>query len=239
MRNRRAAVRRVALAIAAATAATLTGLAPPADAGPVLAIRFQGQVASAVWSTCPADPAPGQRCEETVVMAFDARTQETTDQPSGPHFLGDRDDVVVLQRFWMEARLVDGELTMVSLKESFGRTTTAAVDIPQRLTSATVDSGPISMHTTDYVAETETTETDSVTASWTPAGALTPISEWSRASARWGLQVESTKGWTRLASATATIDGAPVAGDLQAADLFSVTQRSQLVLRGRNAEELG
>jgi hypothetical protein len=94
------------------------------------------------------------------------------------------------------------------------------------------------MHTTDDVADTETSETDSVTARWTAAGDLTPIREWSRASARWGLQVESTKGWTRLASATATIDGAPVAGDLRAADLFSVTQRSQLVLRGRNAEVL-
>jgi hypothetical protein len=196
-------------------------------------------VAAADWVTCTSEPTPGQLCEETVVMAFDARTQETTDQPTGPHFLSGRDDVVVLQRFWMEARLVDGELALVPVKESFGRTTTAQVDISQRLTSATAVSGPISMHTTDYVAGTETTETDSVTATWTPTGALTPVRDWWRASERWGMQVESTKGWSRLASATATIDGVPVAGSLASADLFSVTQRSQLVLRGRNADQLG
>ncbi len=172
-------------------------------------------------------------------MAFDARTQETSDQAGGPHFLRDRSDVVVLQRFWSEARLVDGELTLVPLKESFGRTTSADVDIPQRLTSATADSGPISMHTTDYVNETETTETDSVNARWSPSGALTPIREWSRMAARWGLQVESTKGWSRLARATGAVDGAPVAGSLRSAELVSVTQRSQLVLRGHNAPTVG
>lgn len=227
-----ARIRRSALVAVGVVVAAVGGVVAPAQAGPVLAVRFQGQAAFAVWSTCPGEVQPGQACEETVVMAFDARTRETTDQPSGPHFLRDRDDVVVLQRFWSEARLVDGELMLVPLRESFGRTTAADVAVSQRLTAGTARSGPISMHTTDYVAGTETTETDSVVLRWSPTGPLSRIRDLSRSSERWALQVESTKGWERTATATGTVDGAAPAGGLVSGSLVSVTQRSQLVLRG-------
>src|SRR3712207_1567222 len=108
------AVRRpLALALAALVVAPLLVLftAPAASAGPVFSIRFAGRVATAAWSSCPATPAVGDVCTETVVIASDATTSEKGfGRVSGPR--------IVLQRFAYEVVDLGGEIGFRPVFES-------------------------------------------------------------------------------------------------------------------------
>lgn len=213
-RRPKSAKRKGALCSAAGLASLLASvaLAPPASAGEVFHLSFNGEVAIANWTTCP-EPKAGDSCEDTTVIASDARTYETSDQPDGGHFLHGAGDRVVLQRFWYEVREVDGELTGVITQESFGGTNVGVdVRIHNRLTAASATAAAIPMHTTDYAGDREFDETVSVGTTWQPTGELTRIREGGRNATRDFMFKSTTSGWSREARATGVIDGRAIQG---------------------------
>ena len=222
--------------VGVATAAVLAPVvtAAPAHAGPVFTIRFNGEVAMASWTTCP-DFVLGANCVDTTVFASDARTFETSDQPTGGHHIRDKGDRIVLQRQWYTVVEVDGILTGRPTLESFGSTDDVDVAIDHRLTSATVSAPAIPMHTTDYVAETEYEETDSFTGTWQPDGPLMPIDDRVRIADRFLFFLEASDGWSRASMPVAEVDGEPVPGTPTLRELVSVRQSSLTVLKGENS----
>jgi hypothetical protein len=220
-------------AVAAGVLAPLVAAAP-AQAGPVFTVRFNGEVAMASWTTCP-ELVLGASCVDTTVFASDAKTFETSDQPSGGHHIRDHGDRIVLQRQWYTVVEVDGILTGRPTRESFGSTDQVDVAIPRRLTSATVTATAIPMHTTDYVAGTEYDATDSFSGSWVPDGPLMPIDDRVRLSGRFLFFLESSDGWSRSSTPVAQVDGAPVPGTPVLRELVAVRQSSLTVLKGENS----
>lgn len=214
--------------------ATSVAVAPAASAGPVFELSFHGEVALAAWTTCP-EPRPGDLCTDTVVIASAARTRENSDQETGGHFLHDSGDRIVLQRFWYEIVDFEGQAQAKPLRESFGGTDDATVEIHNRLTSATARAASIPMHTTDYVTGEELSDTDSVSVDWLPFGSLERIDELDRFASRQQLVRSWTTGWARDATASGIIDdhdipGSPSAGGTA---LVHVDQGELTVLRGR------
>lgn len=127
----------------------------------VFQLRFRGDVASAGWTTRPPEPTLGDSCAGTVIFAYDATTRENTDQPSDGHLIHNSGDRVVLQRFWYET-VEEGEGPRPKLlKESFGGTDDAMVEIPYQLTSG-VASASVPMSTYDFETQELTSGTDSV-----------------------------------------------------------------------------
>jgi hypothetical protein len=180
----------------------------------------------------------GDSCVDTVIIASDARTYENSDSSAGGHFLRDSGDRVVLQRFWYEVRLVEGELTPVPTMESFGGTDVAVdVDIDNRLTAATAVATSIPMNTTDYVTGESFSETASVEATWEPTSSLTVIKERERHSDRDVFLSSSTTGWSRDAVASGLDGGEPIPGSPTAGTtLFSARQVELTVVKGAHVD---
>lgn len=217
---------------------TPVALAGPASAGPVFKVSFHGRVATAAWTSCPA-PEVGDSCFDTVVIASDAKTYETSDQDSGGHFLHDKGDRVILRHFWYDVREVDGEIWFVPTKESFGGTDAGVeVDIHHRLTSASAAATAIPMHTSDYVTGEDYTETGSVEVDWTPVGPLARLDGRDRVSTRDFFFMSSTVGWERPATAGGVDDGIPITRTVLTGDtmLFNVNQVDLSVYKGAPAE---
>ena len=228
---------RLALAVSAALACFVAPLAiaAPASAGPVFHLVFNGRVAIGSWTTCP-QPRLGDRCLDTVVIASDAKTYENSDQPTGGHFLHSRGDRVILRHFWYTMTEFEGELFPETTKESFGGTDVGvSVSIANRLTSASAVAPSIPMRTFDYVTGEESEETGSVSVTGQPAGPLEPIREGGRSSTRDYLMKSSTKGWSRMATASGTDGGAPIAGAVFTDEtvMYSVRQAELSVYKGR------
>lgn len=231
----RAGARRVAVSSAACLAALLVplGLASPASAAPALHLSFNGRVAIGSWTTCP-DLQVGDTCLDTVIIASDARTYENSDQPEGGHFLRDSGDRVVLQKFWYEVRLFEGEPSIFTTRESFGGTDVAVdVQIDNRLTSATAIATSIPMNTTDFVTGESFSETASVEAIWEPASPLTVIRERERFTGGDVFILSSTTGWSRDAVVSGLDGGGPIPGTSAAGTtMFSVRQAELTVVKG-------
>jgi hypothetical protein len=229
--------RRLGVVVAGTSTALLLPVAAPAWAGPVFHTSFHGEVAIAVWTSCP-QPRDGDSCYDTVVIASDARTYENSDQEGGGHFLHDSGDRVVLRHFWYDVTEVDGELWAVPTRESFGGTDVGvSVDVHRRLTAASATAPSVPMHTTDYVAGTETEETSSVSVRWSPEGTLERIAQRDRASSRDYFFLTATTGWQRQATASGVDDGVPVTRTSVPGDtvLVSVRQVDLRVYKGRPA----
>lgn len=230
---------RVALSVAAALAAAIAtlGLASPASAGPVFHLVFNGRVAIGSWTTCP-QPKVGDTCLDTVVIASDAKSYENSDQPTGGHFLHSKGDRVILRHFWYTITEFEGELFPRTTRESFGGTDVGvSVSITNRLTRASAVAPSIPMRTFDYVNDTESEETGSVSVTWQPAGPLEPVREGGRTSTRDYLMKSSTKGWSRMATAGGTDGGAPIAGSVVQREtvMYSVRQAELSVYKGQPA----
>lgn len=228
-------MRRALVPAAGCALVAITSLAgPPAAAGPVFQLRFHGDVALAAWTTCP-EPALGDLCADTVVIASDARTRENTDLETGGHFLHDSGDRIVLQRFWYEVIEFEGQLEARPLQESFGGTDDATVDIPNRLPSASASAASIPMHTTDYVSGEESFGTDSVSVQWLQAGPLEKMDDRGRVANRLQMIRAWTTGWWRAATASGSIDGGTIPGSLivEGTTLIHVDQGELYVNKGR------
>ncbi|WP_411720242.1 hypothetical protein [Mycetocola sp.] len=216
-----------------AALALSVGLGPTASAAPALHLSFNGQIAIGSWTTCP-ELQLGDTCLDTVIIASDAKTYENSDQSGGGHFLHDSGDRVVLQKFWYEVRLIEGELSRFPTMESFGGTD-AGVDvrIANRLTAATATATAIPMNTTNYVTGESFSETASVEVTWEPTGPLTVIKERERISNEDVFLMSSTTGWSRDAVASGLDGGEPIPGS--SADgtmMFSARQAELTVVKG-------
>jgi hypothetical protein len=208
-------------------------LGPPASAAPALHLSFHGRVAIGSWTTCP-ELELGATCQDTVIIASDAKTYENSDQAGGGHFLHDSGDRIVLQKFWYEVRLVDGELTPVPTIESFGGTDVAVdVQIDNRLTTATAIATSIPMNTTNYVTGESSSGTAAVDVTWEPTGSLAVIRERDRFSGGSVFSLSSTTGWSRDAVASGLDGGEPIPGSpTDGTTMFSVRQAELTVGKG-------
>jgi hypothetical protein len=204
--------RRSVLLSLVAAAALLISVATPAStaaAADVFATSFRGGVALADWTTCPVWR-PGAICSETFVVASDAATSERfpggTVRDAGPR--------VVLQRFTFEVvDLGGGDLASRPVRESFGGTDAATVEIDRRSRSATVTAAAIPMRTTDFGDGIDRfDEVVALDITWTGAGELQDLDERDMVNDRGRVQIRFTKGWERSAHATAMVDGSPPAG---------------------------
>jgi hypothetical protein len=192
-------------------------------------VTFHGELAIAQWTTCPTWEV-GLQCEETVAIVSDARTSELW---SGGR-LRDREDRVILQRFWYEVvELVDPETGDVELstrpfRESFGGTNLATVSIDTRARAAVAEAAAIPMNTTDYVADTTYTETVAFQGSWQGLGPIVDLHERPAPSAPTWIHFDMTRGWQRSATAVGTIDGQPITAPLapDGAVIFHARQMS-------------
>ena len=189
--------------------------APPANAADLFRVSFKGGLAIAAWTTCPVWQL-GQLCQDTVVIASDARTAEKypagRERDSGPR--------VVLQRFVYEVvDLGGGDLAGRPVRESFGGTSDAFVDIDQRSRSAMASAPAIPMSVTEYQGENPVSysETAALDVVWIGGGDLVAIDERDHDNDHTQLSLSFTKGWERPAAATGEIDGLPIPGELDAA----------------------
>lgn len=188
--------------------------APAASAADLFRVSFKGGVAVAAWTTCPVWQL-GQICQDTVVIASDARTAEKypegRERDSGPR--------VVLQRFVYEVVDLGGRgLAGRPIRESFGGTSDAFVDIDRRSRSATAAAPAIPMSVTQYQGEDSVSysETAVLDVVWVGQGELVAIDERNHYNSREQLSLSFTKGWERPAVATGEVDGLPIPGALDA-----------------------
>lgn len=225
---------RVIRRVLAAGAAGVLAWAAPAAAGPVFHTSFHGSIAIAAWTSCP-EPKAGDECFDTEVIASDATTYENSDQPTGGHFLHDRGDRVTLRHFWYSAREIDGQLVLVTTKESFGGTDEGVtVDIDHRLRTASANAPLVPMHTTDFANDREYDETGSVSVSWLQAGSLYRLDDRSVFLPGYALFLDSTLGFQVDATATGVDDGVPItrAPIPGATTVFTARQLNLEVYRG-------
>lgn len=216
-----------------AALAVSLGLGAPASAAPALHLNFNGRIAVGSWTTCP-ELQLGDTCLDTVIIASDARTYENSGQSGGGHFLHDTGDRVVLQKFWYEVRLFEGELSRFPTRESFGGTDVGVdVRIDNRLTTATAMATSIPMNTTDFVTGESFSETASVEATWEPTSPLTVIKEREQFSNEDIFLMSSTTGWSRDAVAMGLDGGEPIPGSPTAGTtMFSARQAELTVVKG-------
>lgn len=195
------------LALGAALVQVLA--ATPAEAGPVTNLRFAGRIAIAGWTTCPT-PSAGQRCTDTEVIASESSLKEKGfGRSAGPRVIYRRFDYTVVD-------LGGGELGYRTSRETFGGSDNATVSVRPRLERAQA--------TADVPVEVCTFRADgnlscrsdivAVHAEWTAAGEIERLDERSVNHAPGVLYKAYTKGWQRVATASATIDGSPVPGVL-------------------------
>ncbi len=189
--------------------------APAASAADLFRVSFKGGLAIAAWTTCPVWQL-GEICQDTVVIASDARTAEKypggRERNSGPR--------VVLQRFVYEVvDLGGGDLAGRTIRESFGGTSDALVDIDRRSRSATASAPAIPMSVTEYRGDDSVSysETALLHVVWIGQGELVAIDERDHHNDRQQLSLSFTKGWERAAVATGETGGLPIPGTLDAA----------------------
>lgn len=191
-----------------AVATQLMGVGTAA-AGPVTNLRFAGRIAMAGWTTCP-HPAVGQRCTDTDVIASESSLKEKGfGRSAGPRLIYRRFDYVVVD-------LGGGELGYRSTRETIGGSDEATVSIRPRLEFAEA-SAVVPVEICTFRPDGDTTcrsDTVAVRATWTAAGDIERLDERSVNHAPGVLFKAYTKGWQRQATATATVDGAPVPGVL-------------------------
>jgi hypothetical protein len=185
----------------------------------VFQLTFHGGIAIASWTTCP-EWEVGMVCEETVVIASDARTSERW--PEGRE--RDRGPRVVLQRFLFEVVDLGDELATRPLRESFGGTDDAFVAIDTQARRAVARAATIPMSTTDYLADVQYDETASLDVTLTATGPRTALRDHQVASGPGWHVVSRTRGWERDAAGTGTVDGAPIPGTLSSATIVHARQ---------------
>lgn len=221
-------MRRIAVAVVLGTVLAALGAAP-ASASPdartfVFQVRFQGLVASATWTTCPA-PRVGDVCTDTIVMAFDATTREKAG--SGPQI---RSTGPVLRTLTFVYRVVGGEIGTVPIAEWFGRTEDALVTGTPRLTRATASGTvPISVCTVfDPSSGISCPGSLAVDVTWTGSGELTRVAE--HVVNHGGVRTENlwTRGWERTATASGRVGTLPL-GTLLDASLARIDQGETVV----------
>lgn len=188
------------------TAITQLLVAAPAQAGPVTSLRFAGRLAIASWTTCP-DPRPNQRCIDTEVIASDSSFKEKGfGRSAGPR---------VIYRQFRYVVNADG-VSSRETGETFGGTDDAAVAVQPRLryASATAEV-PVEVCTFDRGGDLICApDTVAVHIEWAGAGDLRRLDERTVYPAPGVLYKSYTKGWTRTATATGTLDGGPIPGVL-------------------------
>lgn len=192
----------------------------------VFQLTFHGGIAIASWTTCP-EWEVGMVCEETVVIASDARTSERW--PDGRE--RDRGPRVVLQRFVFEVIDLDGEVATRPLRESFGGTGAASVAIDRQARRATARAAAIPMSTTDYDADAQYAETAALDVTLTATGPRTTLRDHQVASGPGWHVVSRTHGWEREATGSGTVDGAPIPGTLSSATIVNARQSELSVYR--------
>lgn len=180
-----------------------------AEAGPVTNLRFAGRIAIAGWTTCPT-PSAGQRCTDTEVIASESSLKEKGfGRSAGPRVIYRRFDYVVVDRG-------GGELDFRITRETIGGTDEANVSVRPRLerAEATADV-PVEVCTFRPDGDTSCrSDTVAVHADWTADGEIQRLHERAVNHAPGVLFKAYTKGWQRVATASATVDGAPVPGVL-------------------------
>ena len=148
---------------------------------------------------CPA-PSVGDLCRDTMVMAFDATTSESSGQ--GPKI---RSRVPVLRTLTFVYGVVGGEFGTVPVAEWFGRTEDARVTGTPQLTTATaVGTVPVDVCSVfDSTAGVRCPSALAVDLTWTGVGALTRTRDHSVFHG--GVRTENT--WTRGRERDATVTG--------------------------------
>ncbi len=192
-----------------ATALTQLLLAVPVQAGPVTSLRFAGRFGIASWTTCP-DPGPGQRCTDTEVIASESSLKEKGfGRSAGPRVIYRRFDYVVVD-------LGGGQLGSRFIRETIGGTDLATVSIRPRLERAEAMADvPVEVCTFSPEGNTVCrSATVAVHAWWTADGEIQRLAERAVNHAPSVLYKAYTKGWQRVATASATVDGTPVPGVL-------------------------
>jgi hypothetical protein len=218
-------MRRFAFVLVIATILGALGVAPASAARSfVFQVRFTGLVADATWTSCPA-PSVGDLCRDTMVMAFDATTTESSGQ--GPKI---RSRVPVLRTLTFVYRVVGGEFGTVPVAEWFGRTEDARVSGSPQLTTATaVGTVPIDVcSVSDPTAGVRCPSALAVDLTWTGVGPLTRSDDHSVFHG--GVRTENT--WTRGRERDATVTGSVGSGRLGTlldADLARVDQGETVV----------
>lgn len=229
-RSGRAAVR--SALVAGCALATVLAAAGPAAAAPdrragVFKVFFAGYVSSASWSDCGdlAEEDPGTVCSYAEVMAFYAQTREQAG--SDVHVRDPWGGTVKTFESTCEVRDVEGEEGVerlcVPLTERFGRATDAEVDVDPQL-DATSASATVPVQVVDFVAGTEQWGSVEVTADFVGSGERRPIAERWHSAGRDAMTLESTRGWERDCTATATFHGIEAPGDLMSCSTVRVHQ---------------
>jgi hypothetical protein len=189
-----------------ATALTQLLLAVPVQAGPVTSLRFAGRFGIASWTTCP-DPGPGQRCTDTEVIASESSLKEKGfGRSAGPR--------LIYRQFRYDVS-ADGASTRET-GETLGGTDAATVAVQPRLNYASATAKvPVEVCTFDPDGRSVcASDTVAVRVDWTGAGDIQRIDERAVNHAPGVLYKAYTKGWQRVATASATVDGTPVPGVL-------------------------
>jgi len=183
--------------------------ATPAEAGPVTSVRFAGRLAIAGWTTCPT-PSAGQRCTDTEVIASQSSLKEKGfARSAGPRVIYRRFDYMVID-------LGGGQLGYRTTRETIGGTDDATVSIQPRLERAAA-AADVPVEACTFRADGDTvcrSDTVAVHAWWTADGEIQRLDERAVNHAPGVLYKAYTKGWQRVATAAATVAGAPVPGVL-------------------------
>jgi len=214
------------------TIATLLGcllltslVAPPAVADDdsrtfVWHTRFSGLVASAVWSTCPAEPTIGTICTDTFLLGFNARTRDGKVKDRGP----------TVRTLTFVYRIVGGEIGAEPIAEWFTRTTDAVVTYRPRLQQARAQSdGAVLICTVfDESAGYQCPASVPVKVTWRGAGELERIDDHNIRREPIRLENTWTRGWHRTATVSGTVGDSNL-GTLLGADLTRADQGEIIV----------
>src|SRR5664280_458671 len=105
------------------------------------------------------------------------KTRTNTDRPSSGLFIENSGESIVLKRFWCQiVALGGGQLGSTNVRDSFSRTDSATVEIPNRLTRGAT-SATVPMNTDDCVTDERSSGTDTVSVRWILVGSLEPTNE--------------------------------------------------------------
>lgn len=182
----------------------------------VFRLRVKGLVAQAVWTTCPA-PADGDLCTDTIIFGFDTKDRENKDRSRTP----------VLRILTFVYRFVeDPEAPSAPIAEWFGRLEGADVSGDPRLDHA-IAHGVVPIQVcTIFDPSSGLTCPDSldVSARWTGVGERQRVADHTVVHQQFRMENSWTRGWQRTATATATVDGAPVPGVLVFGELSRIDQ---------------
>lgn len=165
----------------------------------VFRLRISGQIAIASWTTCP-EPVLGAVCTDTDVLAFDTKAREGKERERGP----------VVRVLTFVYRIVPGEdggLSTTPVAEWFGRIEGGTVTGTPRLRSTTTRAVVPVLICGIFEPGNSCPEQATVNVRWTGTGPLTRIDE--HAVLPGGIRKENTwtRGWSRDATASGTVNG--------------------------------